>query len=61
MTYREYLFHLDDYDLAEYLVKISRQDIDGNDVYETPFGGEWFIFDDAIEATIDWLNKEVNE
>ena len=38
-----------------------RQDIDGNDVYADPSGTEWFIFEDAVEATIVWLNKEVNE
>ena len=32
MKNREYLFNLDDYDLAEYLVTFVRQDIDGNDV-----------------------------
>ena len=45
----------------EYLVTFVRQDIDGNDVYADPSGTEWFIFEDAVEATIEWLNKEVNE
>ena len=48
MTNREYLFHLDDYDLAEYLVTFVRQDLESNDVYADPSG-------------IEWLNKEVNE
>ena len=61
MTNREYLFHLDDYDLAEYLVTFVRQDLESNDVYADPSGIEWFIFEDAVEATIEWLNKEVNE
>jgi len=61
MINKDYLFNLDDYDLAEYLVTFVRQDIDGNDVYADPSGIEWFIFEDAVEATIVWLNKEVNE
>lgn len=61
MTNKDYLFNLDDYELAEYLVTFVRQDIDGNDVYADPSGTEWFIFEDAVEATIEWLNKEVNE
>ena len=56
MTNRDYLLNLDDYELAEHLIQISRQDNDGNDI-----GSEWFIYEDAIEATMDWLNKEVNE
>ena len=47
MKNREYLFNLDDYDLAEYLVTFVRQDIDGNDVYADPSGIEWFIFEEA--------------
>lgn len=61
MTNKEYLFHLDDYDLAEYLITFVRQDSEGNDIYADPSGIEWFIFEDAVEATIEWLNKEVNE
>jgi hypothetical protein len=61
MKNREYLFHLDDYELAEYLVSFIGEDADGNDIYADPSGTEWFIFEDAVEATIDWLNKEVNE
>lgn len=61
MTNKEYLFNLDDYDLAEYLVTYIGEDIDGTDIYTDPSGSEWFIFDDAVEATIEWLNKEVNE
>lgn len=61
MTNKEYLFHLDDYDLAEYLVTFVRHDSDGNDIYADPSGTEWFIFENAVEATIDWLSKEVNE
>lgn len=61
MINKEYLFNLDDYELAEYLVTFVRQDIDGNDVYADPSGTEWFIFEDAVEATIEWLSKEVNE
>ena len=48
MTNKEYLFNLDDYELAEYLVTFVRQDIDGNDVYADPSGIEWFIFEDAV-------------
>ena len=61
MTNKEYLFHLDDYDLPEYLVTFVGQDVDGNDIYAEHSGTEWFIFEDAVEATIEWLNKEVNE
>lgn len=61
MKNREFLFHLDDYELAEYLVSFIGEDVDGNDIYADPSGTEWFIFEDAVEATIDWLNKEVNE
>lgn len=61
MTNKEYLFNLDDYDLAEYLVTYVGQDSDGVDIYADPSGIEWFIFEDAVEATIVWLNKEVNE
>ena len=61
MTNKEYLFNLDDYDLAEYLVTFVRQDLDGNDVYADPSGAEWFLFENAIEATISWLNLDVNE
>lgn len=61
MTNREYLFYLDDYDLAEYLVTLQRIDVDGNDIYSDPSGNEWFIFEDAIDATIEWLRKGVND
>lgn len=61
MNNKEYLFNLDDYDLAEYLVTISGFDTDGNDIYADPSGNEWFIFEDAIDATIEWLNKDVND
>lgn len=65
MTYRDYLLNLDDYELAGYLINIStRYETydnykDAYDVYTDPEGNEWFIYDDAIEATIEWLNKEV--
>ena len=61
MTNKEYIFNLDDYELAEYLVTFVRHDSDGNDIYADPSGTEWFIFEDAVEATIEWLSKEVNE
>lgn len=59
LTNKEYLFNLDDYELAQYLINFVRLDFDGNDVYADPSGNEWFIYDDAIDATIEWLNKEV--
>lgn len=67
MTNKEYLLNLDDYELADYLINISTRyetydDYnDPYDVYTDPEGNEWFIYEDAIEATIEWLNKEVNE
>ena len=67
MTYRDYLLNLDDYELADYLINISTRyetydDYnDPYDVYIDPDGNEWFIYEDAIEATMAWLNKEVNE
>lgn len=59
MTNKEYLFNLDDYELAEYLISYAGKDIDECDIYADPSGNEWYIYDDAIEATIKWLNKEV--
>ena len=44
-----------------YIQHVVREDAEGNDIYADPSGTEWFIFEDAIEATIEWLNKEVNE
>lgn len=67
MTNKEYIFNLDDYELAGYLINVStRYETYENytepyDVYTDPEGNEWFIYEDAIEATIAWLNKEVNE
>ena len=59
MTNKEYLFNIDDYELSEYLISISRYDQHNNEIYITPSGSEWFIYEDAIEATIEWLNSEV--
>lgn len=68
MINKEYLLNLDDYELADYLINVSTRyeaykDYYTNsyDVYTDPEGNEWFIYEDAIEATMAWLNKEVNE
>lgn len=67
MTYRDYLLNLDDYELADYLINISTRYENYNnynepyDVYTDPEGNEWFIYEDALDATMAWLNKEVNE
>ena len=65
MTNKEYIFNLDDYELADYLLNSNTQYKTYDDyfepyeVYTDPEGNEWFIYEDAIEATIEWLNKEV--
>lgn len=67
MTYRDYLLNLDDYELADYLINISTKYENYEnynepyDVYTDPEGNEWFIYEDALDATMAWLNKEVNE
>lgn len=67
MTHKEYLLNLEDDELADYLINTSiryeayENYTESYDVYTDPEGNEWFIYEDAIEATIEWLNKEVNE
>lgn len=69
MTNKEYLLNLDDYELADYLINMSTRYenrdnyyiTESYDVYTDPERNEWFIYEDAIEATMAWLNKEVNE
>lgn len=61
MTNREFLFNLDDYELAEYLVTLERYDSEGNDIWSDPSGKEYFLWNNAVESTIDWLNMEVYE
>lgn len=72
MTNKDYLFNLDDYELAEHLINISEehwtyqnnngtetQSAEKCEVYTDPAGNKWYIYDDAIDATIEWLNSEV--
>lgn len=69
MTNKEYLLNLDDYELADYLINMSTKYknhdnyyiTESYDVYTDPEGNEWFIYEDALDATMAWLNKEVNE
>lgn len=65
MTNKEILFNLDDYEFAEHLINIEQEynrfgnDTESYEVYTDPTGNKWYIYDDAIDATIEWLNTEV--
>lgn len=67
MTNKEFLFNeISDEALASYLIKegihqFYNDELDtyeNSTVYISPDESEWFIWDDALNATIDWLNEE---
>lgn len=67
MTNKNYLFtEISDMELASYLIKekikqFYNDELDNYQnsiIYIAPDESEWFIYDDAINATIDWLNED---
>lgn len=63
MTNKEYLFkEAYEDEVASYLIKQTIRQLEPDiftTVYIAPDLSEWFVYDDAINATIEWLNKEV--
>ena len=68
MTNKEYLFNeisneaLASYFIHEEIHQFYNDELDqysNSTVYIAPDESTWFIYDDALNATVDWLEEEV--